>query len=183
MLCYLYASNTHKYIASATLVIECHRYCSVMTIPITLGINVILFTSGFIRFLEGYYIILVTKRRRVAVIGHHTIYKVEDTSMIYIPSDHVRLFHSDEQRYVKMFQSIDLSSNFYFSYSYDLTHTLQYNMTPPKHVKSDLYNTNSHNPSTQRDGDLDDSDVFFNMWAFREKIHNNRYFYFIGILI
>nr|CAD7194683.1 unnamed protein product [Timema douglasi] len=69
---------------------------------------------GFVRFLEGYYIILVTKRRRVAVIGHHTLYKIEDTSMIYIPNDGVRTTHPDEQRYLKMFQSIDLSSNFYF---------------------------------------------------------------------
>ncbi|XP_014233608.1 polyphosphoinositide phosphatase isoform X2 [Trichogramma pretiosum] len=83
---------------------------------------------GFVRFLEGYYIVVVTKRRRVAVIGHHTIYKVEDSSMIYIPNESVRIFHPDEQRYVKMFQSIDLSSNFYFSYSYDLTSTLQINV-------------------------------------------------------
>ena len=41
---------------------------------------------GFVRFLEGYYIILITKRRKVGVIGHHTIYKIEDTAMIYIPS-------------------------------------------------------------------------------------------------
>lgn len=33
---------------------------------------------GFVRFLEGYYIILVTKRRKVAVIGLHTIYKAGD---------------------------------------------------------------------------------------------------------
>lgn len=70
--------------------------------------------SGFIRFLEGYYIILITKRRKVAVIGHHTIYKIEDTSIIYIPHESVRLLHPEEQRYVKMFQNIDLSSNFYF---------------------------------------------------------------------
>ncbi|PSN50035.1 hypothetical protein C0J52_03285 [Blattella germanica] len=80
---------------------------------------------GFVKFLEGYYIILVTKRRRVAYIGYHTIYKIEDTCMIYIPNDGIRMNHPDEQRYVKMFQSIDLSSNFYFSYSYDITHTLQ----------------------------------------------------------
>ena len=42
---------------------------------------------GFVRFLEGYYIILMTKRRKVGVIGHHTIYKIEDTAMIYIPSE------------------------------------------------------------------------------------------------
>ena len=33
---------------------------------------------GFVRFLEGYYIVLVTKRRKVAMIGLHTIYKVMD---------------------------------------------------------------------------------------------------------
>ncbi|XP_071801050.1 polyphosphoinositide phosphatase-like isoform X1 [Asterias amurensis] len=88
---------------------------------------------GFVKFLEGYYIILVTKRRRVAVIGGHTIYKVEDSSMVYIPNDtfsYNKLPHPDEARYVRNFQNVDLSSNFYFSYSYDLTHTLQHNLTP-----------------------------------------------------
>nr|XP_019953054.1 PREDICTED: polyphosphoinositide phosphatase [Paralichthys olivaceus] len=31
--------------------------------------------------------------------------------------------------YVRIFQNVDLSSNFYFSYSYDLSHSLQYNLT------------------------------------------------------
>ncbi|XP_066248294.1 polyphosphoinositide phosphatase [Euwallacea similis] len=88
---------------------------------------------GFIKFLEGYYIILITKRRKIAVIGHHTIYKIEDTTMIYIPHESIRIVHPDEARYLKMFQSIDLASNFYFSYSYDLTHSLQHNLTEPKH--------------------------------------------------
>ncbi|XP_067120372.1 polyphosphoinositide phosphatase [Centruroides vittatus] len=91
---------------------------------------------GFIKFLEGYYIILVTKRRRVAVIGHHTIYKIEDTSMVYIPSEGEKYSNPDEARYVKMFQNVDLSSNFYFSYSYDITHTLQYNLRPLKKMTS-----------------------------------------------
>ncbi|XP_059486808.1 polyphosphoinositide phosphatase isoform X2 [Neocloeon triangulifer] len=85
---------------------------------------------GFIRFLEGYYIILITKRTRIAVIGNHSVYKIEDTSMIYIPNEGIRHYHPDESRYVKMFQNIYLSSNFYFSYSYDITNTLQCNMTP-----------------------------------------------------
>lgn len=87
---------------------------------------------GFVRFLEGYYMVLITKRRRVSLIGPHTIYKIEDTALVYIPNDLVRYVHPEEQRYVKMFQNVDLSSNFYFSYSYDLTHTLQYNLTPCK---------------------------------------------------
>ena len=85
---------------------------------------------GFVRFLDGFYIILITKRRKVGLIGQHTIYKIEDTSMIYIPND-TKEHHPDEQRYLRMFQATDLSSNFYFSYSYDLTHTLQYNMSNP----------------------------------------------------
>jgi len=84
---------------------------------------------GFVKFLEGYYMILITKRRKVALVGHHTIYKVEDVAMVYIPNESVRKHDSEEAKYVKMFQSVDLSSNFYFSYSYDLTHSLQYNMT------------------------------------------------------
>ena len=88
--------------------------------------------AGFVKFLEGYYIILITKRRKVGLIGHHTIYKIEDTVMISIPHESVKEQHSDEQRYLKMFQAIDLSSNFYFSYSYDLTNTLQHNLTDPR---------------------------------------------------
>lgn len=93
---------------------------------------------GFVRFLEGHYIILVTKRRKVAMIGLHTIYKVEDTTMMYIPHESVRKPHDDEPKYVRLFQNIDLSSNFYFSYSYDLTHSLQYNMAPPRDVPLEI---------------------------------------------
>ncbi|XP_034950859.1 polyphosphoinositide phosphatase isoform X2 [Chelonus insularis] len=127
---------------------------------------------GFVRFLEGYYIILVTKRRRVAVIGHHTIYKIEDTSMIYIPNDTVRVFHPDEQRYVKMFQSIDLNSNFYFSYSYDLTHTFQHNLAPPKHIQSTIDEDIEDEENSKSNEDVNDS---FNMWTHRKSWKNNGY--------
>jgi hypothetical protein len=53
---------------------------------------------GFVRFLEGYYVILITKRRKVALIGTHTIYKIEDTSMVYIPNDSVSCPHPDESK-------------------------------------------------------------------------------------
>ncbi|RWS18050.1 hypothetical protein B4U79_03976 [Dinothrombium tinctorium] len=84
---------------------------------------------GFVRFLEGYYMILITKRRRIAQMGSHAIYKIEDTCMVYIPHAPEKS-NPDESRYLKMFNSVDLKSNFYFSYNYDLTHTLQYNLTP-----------------------------------------------------
>uniref|UniRef100_A0A183SLI0 SAC domain-containing protein n=1 Tax=Schistocephalus solidus TaxID=70667 RepID=A0A183SLI0_SCHSO len=37
---------------------------------------------------------------------------------------------AEEMRFLKLFQSIDLSGNFYFSYSYDLTNSLQRNLEP-----------------------------------------------------
>ena len=42
---------------------------------------------GFVRFLEGYYLILISRRRKVATIGPHSIYKIVDTTMFYIPND------------------------------------------------------------------------------------------------
>ncbi|TKC44094.1 hypothetical protein EI555_008134 [Monodon monoceros] len=100
---------------------------------------------GFVRFLEGYYIVLITKRRKMADIGGHAIYKIEDTNMIYIPNDSVRITHPDEARYLRIFQNVDLSSNFYFSYSYDLSRSLQYNLTvlrmPLEMLKSETTQT------------------------------------------
>lgn len=42
--------------------------------------------------------ILITKRSVAAVIGGHTIYKIEDTVMKYIPNS--RYAHPDEPKYV-----------------------------------------------------------------------------------
>lgn len=78
---------------------------------------------GFVRFLEGYYIILIVKRRCIGIIGSHCIYKIKDTRMLYIPNEDRT--NADEQRYLKIFNNVDLKSNFYFSYSYDLSNTLQ----------------------------------------------------------
>lgn len=75
-----------------------------------------------------YYMILISRRKQVAAIGQHAIYKIEETVMKYIPSKPPQ--HPDEPRYVKMFTTVDLRSNFYFSYSYDLTHTLQFHLAP-----------------------------------------------------
>jgi hypothetical protein len=37
---------------------------------------------GFIRFLKGYYIVLVTKRKRVAKIMRHSIYTIKDMKLV-----------------------------------------------------------------------------------------------------
>ncbi|OQR75685.1 polyphosphoinositide phosphatase-like [Tropilaelaps mercedesae] len=83
---------------------------------------------GLVRFLEGYYMVLITRRKQVAAIGQHAVYKIEETVMKYLPAKAPS--HPDEPRYAKMFTNVDLRSNFYFSYSYDLTHTLQFHLAP-----------------------------------------------------
>jgi hypothetical protein len=53
-----------------------------------------------VKFLEGYYIIVITQRTKVAVIGPHVIYKVMNTAMIPIPNDIVKYTHPEESRFV-----------------------------------------------------------------------------------
>uniref|UniRef100_A0A915ILX5 Uncharacterized protein n=1 Tax=Romanomermis culicivorax TaxID=13658 RepID=A0A915ILX5_ROMCU len=94
---------------------------------------------GFVRFLEGYYMILVTKARRICQIGYHWIFKVEETSTIYIPEE-IPKSNTDEQRYLRTFQAVDLSTNFYFSYTYDLTRNLADNILKNGNRASDPFN-------------------------------------------
>jgi hypothetical protein len=41
---------------------------------------------GIVRFLHGYYLLLVSKRSAVSLIGGHYIYHIDDSFMFYIPS-------------------------------------------------------------------------------------------------
>ncbi|VDK47066.1 unnamed protein product [Anisakis simplex] len=83
---------------------------------------------GVVRFLEGYYIVIATKARMVASFGYHSIYKIEEVAMVQVAADGPST-NPDEQRYLKIFQSVDLTTDFYFSYTYDLSRTLQENVT------------------------------------------------------
>lgn len=97
---------------------------------------------GFVRFTTGYYLILVTKRTMCALIGMHIIYTIKDTVMIKINES--RAVNPMEQKFLKLFTNVDMNSNFYFSYSYNLSRTLQYNMAPPRFIEPDgVANTTS----------------------------------------
>ncbi|KAJ3343373.1 phosphatidylinositol-3,5-bisphosphate 5-phosphatase [Gonapodya sp. JEL0774] len=88
--------------------------------------------TGFVRFLEGYYLMVVTKRRAVGLLGGHYVYHIDATNLISIPGAMVKIDRKpDESRYVQVFQNVDLSKNFYYSYTYDITRTLQHNLTRP----------------------------------------------------
>ena len=39
---------------------------------------------GFVRFLQGYYILLIKSRKRVAMVGQHCIYKIIVSFEIFV---------------------------------------------------------------------------------------------------
>ncbi|KAI5832780.1 hypothetical protein K523DRAFT_297593, partial [Schizophyllum commune Tattone D] len=85
--------------------------------------------AGFIRFTAGWYMVLVSKRSVVALLGGHYIYHCENTDMIPVAFNHKIEKPAEEQRLINIFKQVDLTKNFYFSYTYDLTSTLQHNLT------------------------------------------------------
>lgn len=128
---------------------------------------------GFVRFLDCYYLTLITKRSKVGSIGGNGVYTIKTTETVPLKpaeqqwsstpgtngafaddvmnntnnGDHpssvllsmwnrgkrsvgLGLTNREiaELRYQGLYQVIDLTKNFYFSYQYDLTRSLQENM-------------------------------------------------------
>lgn len=96
--------------------------------------------------------ILISKRSVVALIGGHYVYHCESTDMIPVAFNHKIDKPTEEARLMNVFKQVDMSKNFYFrsfnvwstwfsshlanitnihvrSYTYDLTSTLQHNLT------------------------------------------------------
>lgn len=83
---------------------------------------------GLIRFTRGYYLSVITKCSQVAVIGGHFVYHIDETKLIPLEFNYKRPDkYSDEGKLLSIFKYLDLGKTFYFSYTYDLTHSLQTN--------------------------------------------------------
>ena len=88
---------------------------------------------GFIRFTGAYYMLLITKRSQVAMIGGHFVYQVDGTELIPLTPGSSSRFKADaknaeEARFLQILGNLDLTRSFYFSYSYNITRTLQRNI-------------------------------------------------------
>ncbi|KAL1961124.1 hypothetical protein VTO42DRAFT_3069 [Malbranchea cinnamomea] len=87
---------------------------------------------GFIRFTGTYYMLLITKRSQVAMIGGHYIYQIDGTELIPLISPNRAKSKTEnsveEARFVNILNNVDLTRSFYFSYAYDITRTLQCNV-------------------------------------------------------
>jgi phosphatidylinositol 3,5-bisphosphate 5-phosphatase len=89
--------------------------------------------------------ILISKRTVVALLGGHYLYHCENTDIVPVPFNHKVEKPAEEQRLFNIFKQVDMSKNFYFryiypiptftlfndmlSYTYDLSSTLQHNLT------------------------------------------------------
>lgn len=93
---------------------------------------------GLIKFTRGYYLSVITKCSQVAVIGGHFVYHVDDTKLIPLEYNYRRPDkYSDEEKLLSIFKYLDLGKTFYFSYTYDLTNSLQTNFLRFKGAASD----------------------------------------------
>ena len=71
---------------------------------------------GFIRFTAGWYMILVSKRSVVALLGGHYLYHCENSDTIPVCFNHKIDKPAEEQRLMNIFKQVDMSKNFYFRY-------------------------------------------------------------------
>ena len=112
---------------------------------------------GLIRFTRGYYLSIITKCSKVAIIGGHYVYHIDETKLIPLDINYKRPEkYSDEERLLSIFKYLDLGKTFYFSYGYDITNTLQTNMIRNKNIaakyanrtdvnQNEIFNTVDHN--------------------------------------
>lgn len=86
---------------------------------------------GFIKFTGPYYMLLITKKSTVAMIGGHYVYQIDGTELIPLTPAKYKpdVRNTEESRFLGILNNLDLTRSFYYSYSYDITRTLQYNIT------------------------------------------------------
>ncbi|TVU30910.1 hypothetical protein EJB05_22563, partial [Eragrostis curvula] len=97
---------------------------------------------GFVKFLGPYYMLLITGRRKVGTICGHDVYSVDKSKIIPTPAPAVLpdVAHScDEKRYKRYLRSVDICKDFFFSYSYNIMHALQKNISSDKNTSELKY--------------------------------------------
>lgn len=130
--------------------------------------------------------VVISKRSVVALLGGHYLYHCEDTQVYQVTYNHKVDKPAEEQkcdlfqatnrwawltmtlRFLSAFRQVDMTRNFFFSYTYDLTSTLQRNLTkasePHSYDKNgwnfnDRFAWNHHmlQPAFGRKNDADDT--------------------------
>ncbi|KAK4373821.1 hypothetical protein RND71_004498 [Anisodus tanguticus] len=87
---------------------------------------------GFIKFLGPYYFLVITERRKIGKICGHAVYAITKSEMFPIPNSTVlsnMAYSKDENRYKKLLRSMDLTKDYFFSYSYHVMLSFQKNLS------------------------------------------------------
>ncbi|KAL1501604.1 hypothetical protein ABEB36_006901 [Hypothenemus hampei] len=83
---------------------------------------------GSIKLLAGRYLVIATQRDFVGFIAGHPIWKLVKTELIPYSRSMLHLNNKklvDNNVYISMLESVLSTPSFYFSYSYDISHTIQ----------------------------------------------------------
>ncbi|KAL3511577.1 hypothetical protein ACH5RR_024294 [Cinchona calisaya] len=86
---------------------------------------------GFIKFLGPYYMLLITKRRKIGMICGHSVYSITKSGMIPIPNSTVQsnmAYSKNENGYENLLRTVDLTEDFFFSYSYHVMLSIKKNI-------------------------------------------------------
>lgn len=105
--------------------------------------------TGFVKFLDCYYLTIITEVKKVGNLYGNWIYTIKSTEiiplkkrdaigdtvlaqMMYKINKKVEKIRPDqdtidETRYLGLFKLVDCTKDFFLSYTYDLTHTFQHN--------------------------------------------------------
>lgn len=97
-------------------------------IPTTIKYEEFCGLLGSINLLAGRYLLIATQRELVGFIAGHSIWKLAGSKLVPYFKSAIHINNSqlaDNAVYVNMIESVLATPYFYFSYSYDLTHSMQ----------------------------------------------------------
>lgn len=95
---------------------------------------------GFYSFFRGYYVAFVSKKKKVGRLGHHDVYQVDQTQIVALFDDSSsggRAAAEGEPWCQRLWQQ--LGKDFYWSYSYELSRSVQQNASDCFEAVDPLY--------------------------------------------
>jgi len=111
-------------------------------IPTTASRRKIWGLIGTIRLLACRYLIVITDAQMCGTIAGHNIFKISSTDVIPYTRSSLHLTEKQVQNnaiYLEMVKSVLNTPYFYFSYSYDISHTMQrLHNTPPEFLQVNI---------------------------------------------
>jgi len=117
-------------------------------IPTTASRRKIWGLIGTIRLLACRYLVVITDAEMCGTIAGHNIYKISSTDVIPYTRSSLHLTERQVQNnatYLEMIKSVLNTPYFYFSYTYDLSHTMQrLHNTTPEFLQVNIIGSISH---------------------------------------